>query len=252
MLGLTQSSCMAFNCSGQVSCSEPRWFLENLSNPILHYYVQEDLSQSGTLLHSPFNQQMIQIFQGLLWPFVSGFRNMHFQLLTSALCFPKLQLLEEGRFKFSLHLCSMLQQLHALLAIKKSVGLRNAQISDFSFSIWRKNKQKNTYILMQGFDSENYSFLFKKEADLADPCSQLQTLTLISNFFPCFSTNAEQLWKRFMNTGGWGIGNPGQKAEVLMCGVGNEISFTFTEYKDLKSKHWNLYALRESCLRIFF
>lgn len=46
-----------------------------------------------------------------------------------------------------------------------------------------------------------------------------------------------------MNTVGWGIGNPGQKAEVLMCGVGNEISFTFTEYKDLNPNigiymHW--------------
>lgn len=86
---------------------------------------------------------------------------------------------------------------------------------------------------MQSFDSENYWFLFKKEADLADPCSQLQTLILIYSLFPCFSTNAEQLWKRFMNTVGRGIGNPGQKAEVFMCGVGNEISFTFTEYKDL-------------------
>lgn len=87
------------------------------------------------------------------------------------------------------------------------------------------------------------NFCLEEEADLADPCSQLQTLTLIYSLFPCFSTNAEQLWKRFMNIVGWGIGNPGQKAEVFMCGVGNEISFTFTEYKDFKSKHWHLICI---------
>lgn len=96
LLWLSQSSGMAFNSLGQLSYPEPRWFLEDLSNPILHDSVQEDLCQSRTLLCSPFNQQMIQIFQGLLWPFFSGFRYMHFQLLTSALCFPKWQLLKEG------------------------------------------------------------------------------------------------------------------------------------------------------------
>lgn len=131
---LAQSSSMAFNCLGQVSCPEPLSFLEDLSNPILHDSVQEDLFQSGTLQHSPFNQQKIQIFQGLLWPFVSGHAFSAFDI-----CIVLSQMTAFGRrkekilcFKLSLHPCSMLKQLHALLAIKKFVGLKNTQISDFS------------------------------------------------------------------------------------------------------------------------
>lgn len=121
MLWLTQSSGMGFNCLGQVSCPGPSWFLEDLSNPILHYSVQEDLSQSGTLLHSPFNQQKIQIFQGLLWPFVSGHAFSAFDI-----CIVLSQMTAFGRrkekivcFKHSLQPCSMLQQLHSLFIYRE-------------------------------------------------------------------------------------------------------------------------------------
>lgn len=53
----------------------------------------------------------------------------------------------------------------------------------------------------------------------------------------------------------WGMGNPGQEGEVFMCGVGNEICFTFTKHKGFKSREhrrdWHLYVLGGFWLRIF-